>query len=33
MPEAEKSPHATMLRKRWDIAREKAKLAAIEIGD
>ena len=24
---------ATMLRKRWDIAREKAKLAAIEIGD
>jgi integrase len=24
---------ASMLRKRWDIAREKAKLAAIEIGD
>ncbi|MHC8382118.1 site-specific integrase [Pseudomonas sp. LB3P14] len=24
---------ATMLRKRWDIAREKARLAAIEIGD
>ena len=24
---------APMLRKRWDIAREKAKLAAIEIGD